>query len=93
MGGMQQNPMMMNQMAMMPVMPMGGSGLSYQNPNHNNSNMYNQFNPMKNDQGPSLESWGKDARDMGKNFGTQAKKNTDTIKEFQDLFELGTSKI
>lgn len=41
MGGMPQNQMMMNQMAMVPIMPVAGPGLSYQNPNHNNANMYN----------------------------------------------------
>jgi hypothetical protein len=51
------------------------------------------FNPNINDKGPSQESWYKDGLDMGRRLGTQPKKENDNIKEFQDLFRLGTEKI
>ena len=86
----------------------GGMGMNpfmtqnagYVNPKHN-QNQYQQsfndpINPFIGGKGPSQESWAKDVNELGFNVHLDVKKDVkknDDIKEFQDLFSLGSQSI
>ena len=87
------NPFATNMMMVQPNNP-----ISYQNKNHNVNPYQNQSN-QRNDpfagaegKGPSEAGWQRDAHDLGFNhvsFNVK-KEEKDDIKEFKDLFSLGS---
>jgi len=89
------NTMQMGGGGMNPFAAAGG-GMGYQNPNHNKPLYNTSANPnaFAPGGGPSAESWMRDVNELGMNVKLDVKpvRDTDNIKEFQDLFSTAKDK-